>query len=119
MSDVFENRLTTSYGNLMKLFPDDVDVPEDRKFVGFDGYKKAIDCLNPGDVVIFATPPAFRWVHFGYAIQKGVQCLHGEAGNRRRTDHPQDDRTRRGGHQEEPQGGRRPDDPPLPGPDGS
>ncbi len=75
MSDVFESRLTTSFTNLTKLFPDQVDVPEDRKFVGFDGYKKAIDCLNPGDVVIFATPPAFRWVHFGYAIQKNVHVF--------------------------------------------
>jgi hypothetical protein len=30
-----------------------------------------MDCLKPGDVAIFATPPAFRWVHFAYAIQKG------------------------------------------------
>ena len=48
-----------------------VDVPRDRRFVGFDGYQKAMDCLKPGDVAIFATPPAFRWVHFAYAIQKG------------------------------------------------
>jgi predicted dehydrogenase len=50
-------------------------VPEDRKFVGFDGYKKALDCLRPGDVAIFATPPAFRWVHFGYAIEKGLNVF--------------------------------------------
>ena len=75
MGDVFENRLTTSHKNLTKLFPNDIDVPEDRKFVGFDAYKKAVDCLNPGDVVIFATPPAFRWVHFQYAIQKGVNVF--------------------------------------------
>ena len=29
-----------------------------------------MDCLNPGDVVILTTPPAFRWLHFGYAIEK-------------------------------------------------
>jgi len=75
MADVFENRLTASYGNLMKLFPGDVDVPQDRKFVGFDGYKKAIDCLHPGDIAIFATPPAFRWVHFGHAVRKGVHVF--------------------------------------------
>ncbi len=40
------------------------------RFVGFDAYQKAINCLKPGDVAIFATPPAFRWVHFTYAIQK-------------------------------------------------
>ena len=45
-------------------------MPLDRTFIGFDAYKKAMDCLKPGDVVIFATPPAFRWVHFTYAIQK-------------------------------------------------
>jgi predicted dehydrogenase len=34
-----------------------------------------MDCLKPGDVAIFATPPAFRWVHFGYAIQKGINVF--------------------------------------------
>src|SRR5262249_7960868 len=52
-----------------------VDVPEERKFVGFDGYKQAMDCLKPGDIVILATPPAFRWVHFTYAIQKGLNVF--------------------------------------------
>ena len=75
MSDVFEDRLSASFKNLTKKFADLVDVPEDRKFVGFDGYKNAIDCLNPGDVAIFASPPAFRWVHFTYAIQKGVNVF--------------------------------------------
>ena len=52
-----------------------VTVPEDQKFIGFEGYKHAVDCLKPGDVVIFTTPPAFRWVHFSYAIQKGVNVF--------------------------------------------
>ena len=52
-----------------------MDVPEDRRFLGFDGYKKAMDCLKPGDVAIFATPPAFRWVHFHYAISKGLNVF--------------------------------------------
>ena len=75
MADVFENRLTRSSENLKKQHARDVDVPEDRKFVGFDGYKKAMDCLSPGDVAIFATPPAFRWVHFTYAIKKGLNVF--------------------------------------------
>ncbi len=75
MADVFENRLTRSYENLKKMHGDEVDVPQDRKFVGFDGYKKAMDCLSPGDVAIFATPPAFRWVHFTYAIAKGLNVF--------------------------------------------
>jgi predicted dehydrogenase len=31
--------------------------------------------LSKGDVAIFATPPAFRWVHFAYAIEKGVHVF--------------------------------------------
>ena len=34
-----------------------------------------MDCLKPGDVVILATPPAFRWVHFTYAIEKGLNVF--------------------------------------------
>jgi len=75
MADVFEKKLSGSYTNLKKRHTDQVDVPDDRKFLGFDGYKKALDCLKPGDVAIFATPPAFRWVHFTYAIDKGLNVF--------------------------------------------
>ncbi len=78
MADVFERKLSSSYKNLTKKEEEVakcVDVPEDRKFLGFEGYKKAMDCLKPGDVVILATPPAFRWVHFTYAIQKGLNVF--------------------------------------------
>ena len=34
-----------------------------------------MDCLNPGDIVILTTPPAFRWVHFNYAIKKGLHVF--------------------------------------------
>jgi predicted dehydrogenase len=75
MADVFNDRLTSSYDSVKKGWADKVDVPQDRKFIGLDGYQKAMDCLKPGDVVILATPPAFRWVHFGYAIQKGLHVF--------------------------------------------
>jgi hypothetical protein len=75
MADVFEDRLNSSYNSLKKRPAEQFDVPEDRKFAGFDGYKKAMDCLRPGDVAIFATPPAFRWVHFAYAIEKGLNVF--------------------------------------------
>jgi predicted dehydrogenase len=75
MADVFENRLKISHDSLQRQNKEKVEVPEDRKFIGFDGYKQAIDCLKPGDVAIFATPPAFRWVHFKYAIEKGVNVF--------------------------------------------
>ena len=75
MADVFEKKLNDSYEDIKKECGDKVDVPQDRRFVGFDGYKKAMDCLKPGDIVILTTPPAFRWVHFSYAIEKGLHVF--------------------------------------------
>jgi len=75
MADVFRDRLQSSYDNLQRQFAEHVDVPEERRFLGFDAYKHAMDCLRPGDVVILTTPPAFRWVHFTYAIQKGLNVF--------------------------------------------
>src|ERR1044071_2848057 len=75
MADVFDDRLKTSHKALKDKFEGQVDVPNDKKFISFDGYKNAIDCLRPGDVAIFATPLAFRWVHFKYAIEKGVNVF--------------------------------------------
>lgn len=75
MADVFDHKLSSSHNALKKEFERQVDVPTERRFIGFDGYKKAIDSLRPGDVVIFTTPPAFRWVHFSYAIEKGVNVF--------------------------------------------
>jgi len=77
MADVFDYKLNNSFDQLDKTFKESkqVDVPAERKFVDFDGYKKAMDCLKPGDVVILATPPAFRWLHFSYAIDKGLNVF--------------------------------------------
>ncbi len=75
MADVFAEKLEGAHGALKKQYNDKVDVPDDRKFIGFDGYRKAMDCLKPGDIAIFATPPAFRWVHFTYAIEKGLNVF--------------------------------------------
>ncbi len=75
MADVFDSKMSRSYSGLRQRRRDQVDVPADRKFIGFDAYKKAMDCLKPGDVAILATPPAFRWVHFTYAIEKGLNVF--------------------------------------------
>ncbi|MBP7950408.1 MAG: Gfo/Idh/MocA family oxidoreductase [Verrucomicrobiales bacterium] len=78
MADVFEHRLNGSYAGLSSEFaakPGKVDVPQERKFVGFDAYRRAIDCLKPGDIAIFATPLAFRWLHFKHAVEKGVHVF--------------------------------------------
>jgi predicted dehydrogenase len=70
MADAFRDRLDESYNNLSQKFPgkEKVNVPESNKFVGFDGYKKAIALA---DVVILATPPGFRPIHFEEAVKAG------------------------------------------------
>jgi predicted dehydrogenase len=75
MADVFHERLKSSFENLKNEHDQRVDVPDDRKFIGFDAYKHAMDCLKPGDVVLLTTPPAFRWVQFQYAIEKGLNVF--------------------------------------------
>ena len=76
MADVFPERIQEKY-NALKKGPcgELVDVPEERQFIGFDAYQKAMGCLKAGDVVILTTPPAFRWVHFTHAIEKGINVF--------------------------------------------
>ena len=72
MADAFQDRLNGSYGNLKdpkNEVADSIDVSDDRKFVGFDAYQKAID--SGVDMVILATPPGFRPAHFEAAVKAG------------------------------------------------
>src|SRR6202451_1146576 len=75
MAYVFPQKLSDSHGHLRGHFASQMDVPMERQFIGFDAFRKAMDCLKPGDVVILATPPAFRWVQFRYAIDKGLNVF--------------------------------------------
>lgn len=75
MADVQANRLKSSFEALSAKHPDVMSVSEDAKFIGFDAYAKAMDMLKPGDIAICATPLAFRWVHFKYAIEKGINIF--------------------------------------------
>lgn len=75
MADVFKDRLDSSFDTIKSEHADKVDVPDDRKFIGFDGYKNAIQAVGPGGIVLLTTPPAFRWVQFAYAIEKGVNTF--------------------------------------------
>ena len=75
MADVFEHRLAKSHGTLSEKHAAKMDVPPDRRFTGFEGYKRAIDSLGKGDVVLLTTPPAFRPIHLEYAVQMGVNVF--------------------------------------------
>ena len=74
-ADVFRDRVDIVKRSLTEQFKERVDVPDDRIFIGFNAYKQAIDCLRPGDIALFATPPAFRAPQFAYAIEKGVHTF--------------------------------------------
>jgi predicted dehydrogenase len=67
LADTFKERLDSFAENLER--ERNIIVPEDKRFVGLDAYKQVID--SDVDVVIIATPPSFRPVHFKYATEKG------------------------------------------------
>ncbi|MES2455387.1 MAG: Gfo/Idh/MocA family oxidoreductase [Bacteroidota bacterium] len=67
MADAFSDRLEGAYKELSEKFAAKMDVPKERRFVGFDAYKKAIALA---DVVLLATPPGFRPSHFEEAINQ-------------------------------------------------
>ncbi len=75
MADLFENRLNASLKALSTHYPDKVDVPPERRFVGFDAYRKAIDCLRPGDVAMLCGYAAWRPLQLEYAVAKGVNVF--------------------------------------------
>jgi len=75
MGDIFQNRLDASYNHLSKEYADKVDAPVDRRFVGFDAYKKAIDCLRPGDIALLTGYTAWRVSQLDYAVAKGVHVF--------------------------------------------
>src|SRR4051794_33802462 len=47
MADVFPEKLEKSY-EALKDKGAQIDVPEDRRFIGFDAYRRAMDCLKAG-----------------------------------------------------------------------
>ncbi len=69
LSDAFEDRLEKSLNAIIEEFDGEMEikVKDKNKFIGFNGYKKAIDLA---DVVILASPPGFRPEHFEYAVNK-------------------------------------------------
>ena len=75
MADLFEDRVSNSYRQLSSQYADRVEVPPDRRFVGFDAYRKAMDSLSPGDVAVLATHANFRPSQFEYAVQKGLHVF--------------------------------------------
>ena len=70
MGDAFEDRLGQSLDTLSKdkEIAAKIDVPLERRFVGFDAYKQVIASV---DVVLLCTPPHFRPIHLRAAVEAG------------------------------------------------
>ncbi len=75
MADIRQDRLDEKHAALKQALGDRVDVPAERRFLGFDAYRHAIDCLRPGDVAMLTTFSSFRAQHLEYAVQKGVNVF--------------------------------------------
>jgi myo-inositol 2-dehydrogenase / D-chiro-inositol 1-dehydrogenase len=71
VGDVFKNRIDSSLANMKadKTMGERIKVEPENCFVGLDAYQKVID--SGVDVVILATPPGFRPVHFKAAVAAG------------------------------------------------
>jgi predicted dehydrogenase len=67
MGDMFPDRIKGSQRTLSKVAG--YKVTEENVFTGWDAYKKVVD--SGVDLVLFATPPGFRPIHFDYAVQQG------------------------------------------------
>src|SRR3982751_4891151 len=79
MGDIFEDKLEGSLGKIrgnpnFGKFQDRMKVDAEHRFVGFDAFKKVL--ASDIDIVMLATPPGYRPMHFEAAIEakKHVFC---------------------------------------------
>jgi len=67
LGDLFQDRIDSCRKGLKEKY--NVEIPDNMCFTGFDNYKKV---LAAGvDLVIIATPPVFRPIHFEAAVEVG------------------------------------------------
>ncbi|MDO5553267.1 MAG: Gfo/Idh/MocA family oxidoreductase [Planctomycetia bacterium] len=71
IADAFESSANSAFeaiGAMKENFGDKIALTKENVFVGFDAYRKAIDTC---DQVLIATTPAFRPIHYKYAVEQG------------------------------------------------
>ena len=115
VADAFADNAKECLANLRKepKYAAKIDVPDERVFVGFDAYQKAIaagpDIVLLGHAAGLPPDPLCRG-------HRGRQArLHGEAVLRRRPRLPLGDGDQQAGRRERPESGRRPPTPPQQG----
>lgn len=69
LADAFADRVQGAHRGLKGQYGEQIDVPTERMFHGFDAFKNLIQCEL--DMVILATPPGFRPLHFEAAVKAG------------------------------------------------
>ena len=69
MGDVFDDRLQGSFRSIKGKHGDKVKVTKDTQFVGYDAFQNVL--ASDIDLVILATPPGFRPLHFETAVKAG------------------------------------------------
>ena len=67
LGDVFQDRLDKCRAELKTK--KNVDIPDEKCFLGFDSYEKVID--SGVDIVLLCTPPHFRPMHVEAAVKAG------------------------------------------------
>ena len=74
MGDAFSDQVEAAHKKFasVKSLDGRIDVPEDRRFSGFDAYKGVI---ANSDVVVLASPPAFRPKHLRAAVEAGCHVF--------------------------------------------
>lgn len=75
MADLREEKIIGALTALRKKFDAKINVSRNRRFVGFDAYKAAIDSLRPGDIAMCTTRAYIRPVHVEYAVKKGINVF--------------------------------------------
>jgi hypothetical protein len=75
MADLFADRLQKSHDVLKQKYAAQMDVPPNRRFVGFDAWRKAIDSLKSGDVAMLTGYSGFRPAQLEYAVAKGINVF--------------------------------------------
>ena len=71
LGDVLQDHMDTCRDNLAKKAQ--VQIADDHCFIGFDAYKKVLEA--DVDVVLLATPPHFRPLHFDAAVDAKKHCF--------------------------------------------
>lgn len=67
MGDIFPDKIVNCREQLKKQ--KNVEIPDDKCFIGFDSYQKVID--SGVDMVLLCTPPHFRPAHIEAAVNAG------------------------------------------------